>query len=85
MTWTSARDLATILRVPVGTIHRWASEHQWPRIGRGKRVRYDHERAVETYAARRCEHDRTEVTVATWGRPESEWFTVPGPCRKCGQ
>ena len=55
--WTSARDLATILRVPVGTIHRWASEHQWPRIGRGKRVRYDHAAAVKVLE-KRLERER---------------------------
>lgn len=53
MTWTSATDLARLLSVPVGTIHRWANEDDWPRVGRGRRVRYNHERAVESYETRR--------------------------------
>ena len=53
MTWISARELAAIYRVPIGTIYRWANEDDWPRIGWGRHTRYQHERAEETYHARR--------------------------------
>lgn len=37
--YLSAADLATLLRVPKGTIYRWAHEDQWPRTS-GPPVRY---------------------------------------------
>jgi hypothetical protein len=52
--WTSARDLARIFRVPLGTIHRWANEDDWPRVGRGRFVAYHHERAFESWKKRRA-------------------------------
>lgn len=51
--WTGAARLAQVFHVPVGTIHRWANEDRWPRVGRGKTIRYKHEAAEETYAKRR--------------------------------
>lgn len=54
MTWASALDLATIYHVPLGTIHRWANEDAWPRIGWGKHTRYHHDRADDTYQQRRA-------------------------------
>ncbi len=52
--YLSAADLATLLRVPKGTIYRWASEDQWPRT-KGRPVRYlasEAEHSQETRALR---------------------------------
>jgi len=52
-TLLDARALAWHLRVPVGTVYRWAHEDRWPRTSVKRRpVRYDL-KAAERSATRR--------------------------------
>jgi len=53
--WMSRQDIAAILRVPLGTLDRWASNERWRRIKYGGRVLYDWESAAERYRRRRTE------------------------------
>jgi len=49
--YVTARDLARLFRVPVGTIYRWASEDQWRRT-RYRPIRYHIDDASESKRAR---------------------------------
>ncbi len=48
----SAADLATLFRVPVGTIYYWAHDDHWRRT-KGRPVLYHHADANASYARRR--------------------------------
>jgi hypothetical protein len=49
--YVTARDLARLLRVPLGTIYRWASEDGWRRT-RYRPIRYHMDDAVNSKRAR---------------------------------
>lgn len=52
--WLTAAQLHDMLKVPVGTIYRWASEDEWPRTG-GRPVYYSARAAVQSHARRHAE------------------------------
>lgn len=49
----TAAVIASVLHVPIGTIHRWASEDQWRRIP-GRPTRYSYTDASASYTRRRA-------------------------------
>lgn len=51
--WCTAADIAHMFRVPIGTVHRWASEDKWPRIT-GRPTLYDIDSASTSHRRRRA-------------------------------
>jgi hypothetical protein len=52
--WLTAAQLSELLRVPIGTIWRWASEDDWRRLDRRPK-RYHHDDAQASYDNHRLE------------------------------
>lgn len=52
--WLTAAQLSELLRVPIGTVWRWAHEDEWRRVDRRPR-RYHHDDAQKSYDSRRLE------------------------------
>lgn len=46
--WLTYAQLSQLLRVPIGTLHRWAAEEEWRRLD-GRPVRFHHDDAQATY------------------------------------
>lgn len=40
MMWMTAAQLSRLLKAPLGTIHRWASEDRWRRLEDNRRPAY---------------------------------------------
>jgi hypothetical protein len=68
MRWRSARELSDVWRVPIGTVRRWASEDNWPRIP-GYPVLYDGEKAEDSYARRKAGRKETLDNIGASHRP----------------
>lgn len=51
--WFTAKELADLHHVAVGTIYRWASEDQWPRRNRARPVLYSAFAAEQSATRRR--------------------------------
>ena len=49
----TAAEVARFLRVPTGTIYRWAHEDNWRREGTGRRTKYHVTDATTSYEKRR--------------------------------
>lgn len=62
--YATARDLARIYNVAVGTIYRWAHDDDWDRTAKGWPRRYDRNQAQASYDRRHPAYDTARPVVA---------------------